>query len=149
MLYLNSILFTMLRNCGLKKIPEGLCTDMAEYPTSSCEAGAIATSVAERLDLRILSAVRIARCAARCTHPQAPAGGFRSGQILPALSLLSSLSPDFAMARTAFELAQSASVAIIRALFSAPVGSIAASSAFRSLSSLRVLIRGVAAPTPH
>ena len=142
MLYLDSILFTMLRNCGFEKLREALCFDMDESSSSpralSPRKGPAAWPQTERrarLDRRRVTCRNSAR-----VSPQA-------GHHLP--RAFRSLPLDFA--RTAFEL-QQASVAGRRALSSASSGLLASSSAPAQdhapsrLTREHVLTRGVATP---
>lgn len=107
MLYLDSILFTMLRNCRMSGTSwEALCTDMVDSSSSTCGAGAaprhmgfpVVERAAERLDSRIFPDERVVCCACptRSRRMAATRGGaadcresvfcgfFRSGRVASA-----------------------------------------------------------------
>ena len=135
MLYLNSIVFTMLRNCGSRNTREALCTDMVEYLTFTCGARASSKS-AERFDSRVAARVREALCAGptitKCSNStrRRVAG---VGQEPSVSSLLSFRN----IARTAIEPFRARSVAGLTSV---------ASSAPIRLSALQTLKRGVVTP---
>jgi hypothetical protein len=135
MLYLNSILFTMLRNYGIEKLQEALCTDMAEYPslthplsqqTNFRRKGTAARPPIEVCDRGERPARFNRSNSARVSH--------RSGHSLPVAAL--SFSPIF-FSRTAFRRPHQLSVAGHRALSSVlagPCASLSPSARFSALS---------------
>src|SRR6478672_2789053 len=127
MLYLNSILFTMLRNYGIKKLREALCTDMVEYlsfqPTLSPQMG-----LSPRKGSAVRPPIELADRAARNPRSGRRFGGrlclkcHNSARISPRpgqLPLNSPLAFSPSFARPSFELPQQVSVVGHRALSSA------------------------------
>lgn len=108
MLYLNSILFTMLRNYGIEKLREALCTDMVEYPSFthplSPRQSVRRKGPADRPPTERLALADQRRNSARVSP--------RSGQSLLGASLF--FSP--VVSRTAFDRSSALSVAGRRAL---------------------------------
>jgi hypothetical protein len=131
MLYLDSILFTMLRNCGFEKLREALCTDMAES-TSSHRHLSLRKETAARPPIERRERVERRGASSR----DSARVSLRSGHLPPsaALPFFSRVRELRAFARESFELPQRVSVAGRRtpsgAMNSrAPAGPIASSSA--------------------
>jgi hypothetical protein len=162
MLYLNSILFTMLRNYSIEKLREALCTDMVEYPS-------LTQPLSPRTELRRKGTAarppiefcdwgeRPARFDRRSCNSSRARVSPRSGHSLPGSSL--SLSPVIARTavRTTLSRSHQLSVAGRRALsavLAGPFASLIPSARFSALSRLPsatvareyVLTRGVATP---
>jgi hypothetical protein len=113
MLYLDSILFTMLRNCGFEKLREALCTDMAES-TSSHRHLSLRKETAARPPIERRE--RAERCGASCRTRSCRRSARVSpepGHLPPSplLSLSRIVASSGAYARKSFELPQQVSVA--------------------------------------